>query len=197
MQATLYAQVRTLKLDLEQRYGITLSVTSPIYSWLLRHAQWLMNRYLQKADGLSAYEKRCGRKYVGETAQFRKPSIPKAEPSFTFGIWLGRCTESDVRFVADSSGVFKTRSVRRLVPDKRMDQQVLLSMQATPWDPKGTKRETDQFILPGNCQPPAPPQSEGATSPRANFGRTHSRNACSGTAHFGHRGHFDCTVTSR
>lgn len=54
---------------------------------------------------------------VGDMVQFKKPNIPKAEPSFTLGIWLGRCTESDAHCVA-STGVFKTRSVRRLVPDK-------------------------------------------------------------------------------
>ena len=65
LQATLYAQVRTWNLDLEQRYQITLSVTSPLYPWVVRHAQWLVNRYLQKFDGLTSYEKRWGNKYVG------------------------------------------------------------------------------------------------------------------------------------
>jgi len=95
LQATLYAQVRTWNLDLEQRYQITLSVTSPLYPWVVRHAQWLMNRYLQKFDGLTSYEKRWGNKYVGslcncgDTVQFRKPGMSKAEPSFTFSIWPG------------------------------------------------------------------------------------------------------------
>ena len=163
----MYAQVRTLKLNLEQRYQITLSVTSPLYPWVVRHAQWLMNRYLQKSDGFTPYEKRWGKKCVGslcnfgETVQFRKLGMPKAEPSFTFGIWLGRCAESDVHFVADALGVFKTRSVRRLVPSKQMSRSLLLSVQATPWDPTGSKRvETDHFILPAD---PALP-SQGAPS---------------------------------
>ena len=154
LQATLYAQARALKLDVEQRYGTTLSVKDPIYTWLIRHAQWLMNRYLQKADGLTAYEKRWNKRYsgslcnFGETVHFKKPGIPKANPSFTLGVWVGRCTESDVHFVADETGVYKTRSVRRLSPSLQTNTELFLSVHSTPWDPSGTRTETDHFILP-------------------------------------------------
>ena len=48
MQATLYAQVRTVIADVKSRYGdVEISVHSP---WLLRHAQWLINRCLQKSE---------------------------------------------------------------------------------------------------------------------------------------------------
>lgn len=119
MQATLYGQIRVLKLDLKQRYEFTFV---HLAGSLVRRAQRLVNRYLEKACGLAAYEKRWNKKYFGSlcnfggTVQFRKPGVPKAEPSCILGIWLGRCTESDVHFVADASCVFKTRSVRRLVP---------------------------------------------------------------------------------
>ena len=56
MQATLYTQIRTLLTDVKSRYDdVEISVHSSLYPWLLRHAQWLINRYLQKSDGLSAY----------------------------------------------------------------------------------------------------------------------------------------------
>ena len=75
---------------------------------------------------------RWGKKYIGslrnfgETVQLRKPGMPTTEPSFTLGIGLGRCAEPDVHFVADALNVFKTRSVRRLVPSKQMS--LLLSV---------------------------------------------------------------------
>ena len=57
MQATLYAQIRTLIADVKSRYeDVEISVQSPLYPWLLRHAQLLINRYLQKSDGLNACE---------------------------------------------------------------------------------------------------------------------------------------------
>ena len=56
MQATLYAQIRTLLTDVKSRCDdVEISVHSSLYPWRLRHAQWLINKYLQKSDGLSAY----------------------------------------------------------------------------------------------------------------------------------------------
>jgi hypothetical protein len=99
----------------------------------------------------------------GEPVQLRKLGMPKAEPSFTLGMWLGRCTESNVRFVADALSVFKTRSVGRLVPSSQMSQSLLLSVQATPWDRTGSKRvETDHFILPAD--PALPSQVAASTT---------------------------------
>ena len=58
LQSNLYAQIRALKLDLEARYpGFDLSITHPLFSWLVKHAQWLLNRYAQKSDGLTPFEK--------------------------------------------------------------------------------------------------------------------------------------------
>ena len=49
MQATLYAQIRTLTTDLKARYvDFEISVHDSLYPWIVRHAQWLINRYLQK-----------------------------------------------------------------------------------------------------------------------------------------------------
>ena len=155
MQATLYAQIRTLTTDLKARYvDFGISVHDSLYPWIVRHAQWLINRYLQKADGLTAFEKRWNRKYhgsicnFGETIMFRVSNAGKSQLSWHEGIWLGRDTESDMHFVADSSGVFKTRSIRRNIPSQQAKLELLQSIKSTPWDPSGSKRETDAFILP-------------------------------------------------
>ena len=82
-QATLYAQARALKLDLKSRYKVELSVHDPLCTWLIKHAQWLLNRYLVKSDGRAPYEKRWGRQFTsaicsfGETCAFRKPGLAK------------------------------------------------------------------------------------------------------------------------
>ena len=51
---------------------------------------------------------------------FRRPQH-KGKVSWFSGIWLGKDTESDQHFVADASGVFKTRSVKRLPPSRQAD----------------------------------------------------------------------------
>ena len=80
---------------------------------------------------------------------FRREQYTGKLSSF-HGIWLGKDTESDQHFVADATGVFKTRSVKRLPPSKQSDLSLLQSVKVRPWDPPGTKAETDAFILPAN-----------------------------------------------
>ena len=155
-QATLYAQIRTLTTELKARYVDfeIISVHDSLYPWIVRHAQWLISRYLQKADGLTAFEKRWNRKYhgsicnFGETVMFRVANAGKGQLSWHEGIWLGRDTESDMHFVANASGVFKTRSIRRNIPSQQAKLELLQRIKSTPWDPSGSKRETDAFILP-------------------------------------------------
>jgi len=67
-----------------------------------------------------------------------------------------------MRFVADSSGVFKTRGIRRNIPSKQSSLELLQSITATPWGPTGSKSETDAFILPLSKDDPQP-LSEGAS----------------------------------
>ena len=65
LQSNLSAQIRALKLDLEARYpGFDLSPTHPLFSWLVKCAQWLLNRYAEKSDGLTPFEKRWGKPYI-------------------------------------------------------------------------------------------------------------------------------------
>ena len=153
MQATLYGQIKALRLELLTRYNVELSVHSALFSWLVRHAQWLVNR--QNVQGTTAFERRWERRYdgslcrFGETVLFRREQH-KGKLSWFHGTWIGKDTESDQQFVADDTGVFKTCSVKRLPPCKQSDLSLLQLLKARPWDPTGTKAETDAFILPAN-----------------------------------------------
>ena len=49
MQATLYGQIKALRLEILERYDVDLSVHSALFTWLVRRAQWLVNRYLCNA----------------------------------------------------------------------------------------------------------------------------------------------------
>ena len=161
MQATLYGQIKALRLELLHRYNVELSVHSALFTWLVRHSQWLVNRYLQNAGGTTAFERRWGRKYngalcrFGETVLFRRKQH-KGQLSWFEGIWLGKDTESDQHFVADATGVFKTRSVKRFPPSKQANLQLLQSVKARPWDPTGVKAETDTFVFPSEIPSRAP-----------------------------------------
>ena len=93
---------------------------------------------------------------------FRVASVGKTQLSLGDGIWLGRNTESDMHFVADSSGVVKTRSIRQNIPSRQSSLELLQRITATPWDHTGSKGETDAFILP-LCKDDPRPLSEGAS----------------------------------
>ena len=87
------------------------------------------------------------------------------------GIWLGKDTESDQHFVADATGVFKTRSVKRHPPSRQADVALLQSISARPWDPTGSKAETDTFVFPAK-------RSEEATAlDPSNFGEEQQQQA--------------------
>ena len=49
----------------------------------------------------------------------------KGKLSCFHGIWLGKDMESDQHFVADATGVFKNRSVKRLPPSRPSDLLLL------------------------------------------------------------------------
>ena len=156
LQSNLYAHVRALKLDLEARYPkFDLLTKHPLFPWLVKHAQWLLNRYAQKSDGLTPFEKRWSKPYSGslcrfaEVVHFRKiGKFPESLPAWEEGLWLGRDTESNQHFVATAQGVHKTRSLRRRPPSEQVQKDLLESLRAKPWDPKGSREETDHFVFP-------------------------------------------------
>ena len=93
---------------------------------------------------------------------------PKADPSWVPGWWLGRDTSADMHVVGTTSGVFKTRSIRRLPVSEQVDKQLLKDFQAKPWDPKGRGEDTDVLVLPQTPEaqglPPLPVQQTDGTS---------------------------------
>jgi len=154
-QATFAAQVRTLTMQVSKDYNFEVNTESTLFPWIVRHSQWTLNRYLEHSDGRTSYERRWGRRYnagicnFAETVLFKLVNKNfKASPTWQKGIWLGKDTESDEHFVATSEGVKKARSVRRLSTSEQRDVELLKTIKATPWDPRGTKgRETDVFVL--------------------------------------------------
>ena len=134
LQSNLCAQIRALKLDLEAS-GFDLSITQSLFSRLLKHAQWLLNRYAQKSDGLAPFEK----PYSGslcrfaEVVHFRKVGkFPKAVPAWEEGLTLHRTVTSRLAHFGDA-----------LRPEQ-VHKALLESLRATPWDPTGSREETDR-----------------------------------------------------
>ena len=159
---TLDGQGRAVKLHVELAYKITLSGFDPIMALIVRHACWLLNRYLIGSDGLTAYQRRWNQNFQQALCEFSETvlyMIPSREQSnkglkqkieyrWDEGIWLGRCTESSETLIGSAEGVLRCRSIRRLPESDRYMLEVFKAFSATPWNPKNDGKFYPEFILP-------------------------------------------------
>ena len=125
-----------------------------VYPWIVKHAQFTLNRFLTHSDGNTSYFRRWGKNYsstvceFGETVLFRYPGKlkDKGDTAWSTGIWLGR--DTDEHIVSTGTGITKVRTIKRQVTSKQWDQKLFLKLQATPWDPKAKQVIDTSFVLP-------------------------------------------------
>ena len=156
----LWGHTRVLKATMESNYGLELDATHPLITWAIKHASWIYNRFQLHQDGKTSYERRWNHNYsrplceFGETILFRSSHHPnhKAESAWDYGLWLGKCTRSDEHFVGTATGVYRTRTIRRLPATDRYDRALFDKVTSTPladrWcrqDSNSVFRTTDEF----------------------------------------------------
>ena len=56
--ATLAAQIRKLRAQIEKKYNTIIGARYPITPWIVRHAAYLLNRYAVHSDGMTSYYRR-------------------------------------------------------------------------------------------------------------------------------------------
>ena len=151
MQQTLFGQVGTLRLQLQDCLGIEITSNDCIFPWIVKHSQFLLNRYMtHEEDGQTSNFRRWKKDYqtglreFGETVLFRMPCKlrDKVDTAWYEGIWLGKDTEVDESLVFGNGTMHKVRTVRRVVPSKQWNKTLHKALNVTPWDPKG-KDTTD------------------------------------------------------
>ena len=156
MQQTLFGQVRTLRLQLRDRLGIEITSNDCIFPWIVKHSQFLLNRYMTHEDGQTSYFRRWKKDYqtglreFGESVLFRMPGKlrDKVDTAWYEGIWLGKDTEADESLVFGNGNMHKVRTVRRVVPSKQWNKTLHEALNVTPWDPKGKDTTDITFVLP-------------------------------------------------
>jgi len=153
----LWGQVRLMRESVKTNYGLTITIRQPLTQWMVKHASWTHNRYQLHTDGKTSYERRWGNNYnkpiceFAETVLFKySAGIPnKTTVSWDYGVWLGRCTQSDEHFVGTAINIYRTRSIRRLPRPERYNAELLQSMSGTPSATRGIgKAPTIDFVLP-------------------------------------------------
>ena len=140
---TLMGQVRTLLQQVTTKYNLTLSVQHPILPWIVRHAAWLLNRYAIHNDGQTSYQRRWQKDHkaplceMAETIQYMIPTtrtLPKMEPRFFKGIWLGRDTMTGESIIGIPGEIIRVRTIRRQIEPDKYDRQLLDTINVYPWN---------------------------------------------------------------
>ena len=151
---TLMGQIRTLKLRLENNYGIHLSTTHPIMPWLVKHAAYLLNRYSLHSDGNTSYYRRWNKEHktpiceFGETVLYMIPTAkhrPKMEARFFQAIWLGKDTSTNENILGISRQIVKARTIRRQTKPDKYNKQMMDIIDSTPMT---TPTPTSFVVLP-------------------------------------------------
>ena len=162
MQQTLFGQSRTLRLQLQERIRTEINSNHCIFPWIVKHSQFLLNRFLTHEDGHTFYFRRWEKDYLGqlcefgETVLFRMPGKlkNKADTAWHTGIWLGKDTEADESIVQCEGTVLKVRTVKRVIPSKQWNTDL------HKLRPKGKDTTDTDFVLPpsmaasGRVRPP-------------------------------------------
>ena len=139
-------QVRTIVNAMEMRYpDFRMSVNSQQYTWAVRHAGWLLTRYLIKTDGKTAYERLRGREYKGEIAEcfevvtykLAETQRGKLDAQSSIGIWVGKSIHSDEHYVSTNDGIRRCPSIWRRPENKRWDSAHLSKMKGLASQPRG------------------------------------------------------------
>ena len=168
MQQTLFGQVGTLRLQLQDCLGIEITSNDCIFPWIVKHSQFLLNRYMTHEDGQTSNFRRWKKDYQTglcdkvDTVDTIKRTIlvklfcfecrgklrDKVDTAWYEGIWLGKDTEVDESLVFGNGTMHKVRTVRRVVPSKQWNKTLHKALNVTPWDPKGKDTTDTTFVLP-------------------------------------------------
>ena len=142
---TLEGQIRVLKDALETRWGIRIGDEQKILSWIVEYAAVLVNRYEVGHDGKTPYERLRGKTSrmlgveFGERLMFRRQPLgarlAKLESLWEEGIFVGYRSQSGEYMIGTAEGAFKTRTIKRMICEKRWDAGNLSCIVGTPWKP--------------------------------------------------------------
>ena len=115
---------------------------------------------IHSSDGLSSYQRLRSKNYSNNLCSFGEivlcketPAPSKLQTSWTKGVWIGKCTETDESFILTQSGVQRSRIIKRLVPESQHESSFVASVRGLPWDLTQTGRYDPDFTLPPDFLP--------------------------------------------
>ena len=137
---------RTFKLEVEAATQVKLSVTHPMFSWIIRHSAWVLNRFQKRtSNGLTPLESLTNQTYKSTLGKLGEKILGKVDPEeigkadarWVEGVFLGRSADNDSVLVGTSEGVLECRSVRAIGEESVYSADLINRFVGTPWDAKG------------------------------------------------------------
>ena len=131
-------QVRALVQQVSTNYDIQITNKHPILPWIV----YFLNRYAVHNDGQTSYQRRWATDHksplfeIGETVRYHLPTIralPKLEPRFYNGIWLGRDTMTNESIIGISGKIIRVRTKKKRVYPEKYNKQLMDVVNAYPW----------------------------------------------------------------
>ncbi len=139
------AQIRVIKLGLEQRLGRPASASLPVMKWIVRHAPGVVNRYLLGNDGRTPWFRIHHKQFGSKVFEFgeqvlvlpRRKTAVKEKQSlkarYVEATWLGWADRSGEHIVALKTGqAVRVRSVRPRPESERWSAAAITNIVATP-----------------------------------------------------------------
>ena len=153
---------RVYLIALEKKISSHIPIDHPILSWLVEFVGDILTKYLQGADGKTAYERLFGKKIreehleFGEVVLWRKPRGQDynviAEARWESGVWVGRKWGTPHHLVSLGNRVVECRAIQRVPLADRWKSELVDAVRAT--NPAPVAGAAAPAVLPGPAEPP-------------------------------------------
>ena len=160
------ADLRTMRLDLEDRLSAQLPIGHPMMAWLVRHVGFCHTAFAKGADGRTAWQTVRGRVYgqrlyhFGEKVHWKLPMKgPRSQPrgntgeKWQTGIYLGNEYEANSYVVSIGDTTVSSRAVIRYPDPERWSRESVEAVAAFPWT---TREDREPPVALGEPREPAP-----------------------------------------
>eukprot|EP00435_Cladocopium_sp_Y103_P011431 s2868_g3.t1 len=124
---------------ISQQIGVELSTSNALWSWALRHASWVLNRF-NTNQGMSAYELVTGKSYKGATCVFGEPLFGysktnnKGSAKWARMLFVGKVDPQDSFILYNGTNLVLVKSVRRIKTDWRGHLAFYLNFKCPSFD---------------------------------------------------------------
>ena len=173
-------QIRTLKLAVEARIGAMIPENHNMMDWIIEHAAYVLTRFSVGHDGMTAYERLTGRKWIRPMVEIGEVVLAKfALPKLGYGkrkgqknklvtraircVLVGQASRTGEHVVVKPNGdAARCRTVFRVPLEDRWSADAVLGVRATPRRPTPSKPSTNDEAI----RAPLIGDEDAATDPR-------------------------------